>query len=96
MRTMGKSSIGRIAEDLQRPRRKIVVHRVDRVLGFFSSRRNRDSPTPHPQASVLSLAGEEVGGPNSDQETSTMFFILKVLSNENRGGSKLVSIDPFG
>jgi hypothetical protein len=27
-------------------------HRVDRVLGFFSSRRNWDSPTPHPQASL--------------------------------------------
>jgi hypothetical protein len=28
------------------------MHRVGRVLSFFSSRRNWDSPTPHPQASV--------------------------------------------
>ncbi len=27
-------------------------HRVGRVLSFFSSRRNWDSPTPHPQASA--------------------------------------------
>ncbi len=29
-----------------------VHHRVDRVQSLFSSRRNWDSPTPHPQASV--------------------------------------------
>ncbi len=27
-------------------------HRVDRVLDFFSSRRNWDPPSPHPKASV--------------------------------------------
>jgi hypothetical protein len=27
---------------------KVLVHRVDRVLRFFSSRRNLDSPTPSP------------------------------------------------
>jgi hypothetical protein len=48
-------------------------HRVDRVLGFFSSRPNWNPPLPHPQASVFpplwfrgegtdSLAGEVVGG----------------------------------
>jgi hypothetical protein len=48
-------------------------YRVGRVRSFFSSRRNCDSPTPHPQASVPppplvrggggahSLAGEGVG-----------------------------------
>ncbi len=49
-------------------------HRVDRVLCFFSSRWNRDSPTPLPQESVppppldpggwahsLAVAGEGVG-----------------------------------
>jgi hypothetical protein len=30
----------------------VLHHRVGRVLSFFSSRRNWDSPTPHPQASV--------------------------------------------
>jgi hypothetical protein len=48
-----------------------VDHRVGRVLSFFSSRRNWDSPTPRPQASVPSplwlggrgtLAGERGGG----------------------------------
>jgi hypothetical protein len=29
-----------------------TYHRVGRVLSFFSSRRNWDSPTPYPQASV--------------------------------------------
>ncbi len=51
-------------------------HRVDRVLGLFSSRPNWDSPAPHPQASVnppppplpwgsggaQPLVGEGVGG----------------------------------
>jgi hypothetical protein len=49
-------------------------HRVDRVLGFFSSRPNWDSPTPSPpdecaappgfrgSDTVQSLAGESVGG----------------------------------
>jgi hypothetical protein len=51
-------------------------HRVDRVLSFFSSRPNWDPQPPHPQASVSphtlvwggthSLAGELMGGPNSD------------------------------
>jgi hypothetical protein len=30
----------------------LLAHRVGRVLCFFSSRRNWDSPTPHPQACV--------------------------------------------
>jgi hypothetical protein len=29
-----------------------LTHRVDRVLGFFSSRQNWDPPPPHPRASV--------------------------------------------
>jgi hypothetical protein len=50
---------------------------------LFSSRRNWDSPTPHPQARMLppfgsgwrgTLAGERGGGrvPNSDEGTSTV------------------------
>ncbi len=53
-------------------------HRVGRVLSFFSSRRRWDSHTPsspHPSSPHLwirgahSLAGEGVGGPNSDEGT---------------------------
>ncbi len=52
-------------------------HRVDRVLSFFSSRWNWNTPPPHPQASVCpspgggahSLAG---GGPNSNEGTCTV------------------------
>ncbi len=52
--------------------RTCILHRVGRVLSFFSSRRNWDSPTPHTQVSVSppllipgrgthSLAGEGAG-----------------------------------
>ncbi len=56
---------------------------VDRVLSFFSSRPNWDSPTPSPggecpppplvpgEGDTLT-AGEGVGGPNSDEETDTL------------------------
>ncbi len=60
-------------------------HRVDRVLGFFSSRRYWDSPTPSPQASVppppfwfqgeghTRLREKVWGGvPNSDEATNTV------------------------
>jgi hypothetical protein len=62
-------------------------HKVDRVLGFFSSRQNWDPPTPHPQASVSprpfgsggthSHAGDGVGGgggPNSNEGTDTVLL----------------------
>ncbi len=58
------------------------THRVGRVISFFTSRRNWDSPTPHPQASVPpplwfrgegpgahSIAGKGWGSPNSDKGT---------------------------
>jgi len=53
-----------LPDQLPAPKRKYffledVDHRVDRVLGFFSSRPNWDSPTPSP-ADEHSLAG--VGG----------------------------------
>jgi hypothetical protein len=64
------------------------THKVDRVLGFFSSRPNWDPPPPappHPQESVTIplwfrppgggthlLAGEGVKGPSSDEGTDTV------------------------
>ncbi len=57
-------------------------HSVDRVLGFFSSRRSWDSlPPPHPQANVYPhplcfVEGQAYrrgrGGPNSDEGTDTV------------------------
>jgi hypothetical protein len=62
-------------------------HRVDRRLGFFSSRPNWDPPPPHPQANVspppLVPGGGGGGntlacrrgawrGPNSDEGTDTV------------------------
>jgi len=54
-------------------------HRVDRVLSFFSSRWNWDSPIPSPAGECAlplvlgggthSLAREGVGGPNSNEGT---------------------------
>jgi hypothetical protein len=57
------------------------------VLGFFSSRPNRESPTPSTAGEYVpssfgsvgdthSLAGEGVGGPNSDKGTDCylMYF----------------------
>ncbi len=66
------------------------------AIGFFSSRPNWDSPTPSPQASMslplwfsgrtYSLAGEGVGGPNSDEGTDTVGGTLGiyVLSGQVR------------
>jgi hypothetical protein len=39
-----------------------IAHRVGRVLSYFSSRRQWDSPTPHPQASVPPFDSGEGGG----------------------------------
>ncbi len=47
-----------------------VRHRVDRVLGFFSSRPSWDSPPPHPQASVP-LNWVQVGGGGGTQSIAT-------------------------
>ena len=60
----------------------LVGHRknVDRVLGFFSSRPNWDSPTPSPAGECVlpsfgtggdthSLRERGWGGPNSDEGT---------------------------
>jgi hypothetical protein len=57
-----------------------ISHRVDRVLSFFSSRRNWDSPNPSPAGECASpppvlgggahsLAREGLGSPNSDEGT---------------------------
>jgi hypothetical protein len=40
------------------------IHRVDRVLGFFSCRPNWDPPTP-----LLAGGGGGMGGPDSDEGT---------------------------
>jgi hypothetical protein len=59
-------------------------HRVNRVLGFFSSRPNWDQ-SPHPPASMSpplvgggggahKLGGEGSGGPNSDEGTDTIGY----------------------
>ncbi len=59
-------------------------HRVERVLGIFSTRPNWDAPS-HPQASVSpplvpggnTLAWVEgVGGPNSDVGTDTVVLVV--------------------
>ncbi len=53
-------------------------HRVDKVLGFFSSRPNWDSPTPSPLPPFSSGGGvharlrEGVEGPNSDEGTDAL------------------------
>ncbi len=51
-------------------------HRVDRVLSFFSSRRSWDYTNPPPLVGggggTRALAGEGMGGPNSDEGTDTM------------------------
>ncbi len=49
-------------------------HRVDRVLSFFSSRRNWDSPTPSPagECAPPPLGKRRWGGPNSDEGTYTV------------------------
>ncbi len=69
-----------------------ATHRVDRVPGLFSNRPNWDPPPPPTlsptgecaptslvQGGAHSLAGEEVGCPNSDEGTDTgtlyMYFV---------------------
>jgi len=58
-------------------------HRVDRVLSFFSSRPNLDSPTPLPAGECVTpprfgggehtrLPEREWGSPNSDEQTNTV------------------------
>jgi hypothetical protein len=66
-------------------------HRVDRVLGFFSSRPNwfGHPPPPHPQVSVSplfgsgggtdSLAGEGVWAHKSDEGTDTMVILVYIF-----------------
>jgi hypothetical protein len=63
-----------------------VHHRVDRVLGLFSSRpiwaphpltRKRVCPPPLvPRGETHSLAGEGLGGPNSDEGTDTVVLLV--------------------
>jgi hypothetical protein len=59
-------------------------HRVDRVLGFFSSRLNQDSPIPSPAGvSVLpppagsggDTLARGTGGPNSDEGPVYVYFV---------------------
>ncbi len=62
------------------------THRVGRVLSFFSSRRNWDSPTPSPAGECApppgsggkahSLTREGVGSPSSDERTGTRIYVL--------------------
>ncbi len=55
---------------------ELRFRRVERVLGFFSSRRKWDSPTPSPFGSgggyIHSLVGEGLGCPNLDEGTDTL------------------------
>ncbi len=65
----------------------LATHRVGRVLSLFSSRRNWDSPTPFAAGECAlppfgpgggrahSLAGEGLGGPNSDEGTYTVMLM---------------------
>ncbi len=59
------------------------IQNVDRVLGFFSSSPNWDSPTPSPAGECVLpsfgsgggdtlTGGEGVGGPNSEEGTDTV------------------------
>ncbi len=66
---------------LERP-----IHRVDRVLSFFSCRPNWDSPTPSPASECAppmvpgggaqSLVREEIEGPNSDEGIDTVVLYI--------------------
>jgi len=68
-----------------------LCHRVDRVLGFFSSRPNWDSLTPSPPGECVppsfgsggggtrSLAGVGVVGPNSDEGTYTVVLYIYTI-----------------
>ncbi len=61
-----------------------VHHKIDRVLGFFSSRPNLDPPPPHPSPADKCIPsplipggdtharGRGDGGPNSDEGTDTV------------------------
>ncbi len=62
------------------PLKYVRIHRVDRVLRFFSSRRNGDSPTPSPPGDCAPPFGSREGGgatlacgnggsPNYNEET---------------------------
>jgi hypothetical protein len=60
-----------------------IFHRVDRVLGFFSSRPNWDSPTPLPAGEFPPPSGQGKGhtrlqewgwGPNSDEGTDNVIL----------------------
>ncbi len=68
-------------------------HKVYRVPGFLSSLQNWLPPPPHPQASVAplwfqggthSLAGERVGGANSDEGTDNLVLQLQYNLSKNR------------
>jgi hypothetical protein len=56
------------------------------VIGFFSSRPNWDPLTSRrvcsPSGGTLSLAGEGVGGPNSDEGTDTGTLGIYVLCGQ--------------
>ncbi len=82
------SEAGTLGHSCSSTRAQRFYHRVGRVLSFFSSRRNWDSPTPQPQASVPthplvlggvgahSLAGKGWGSPNSDKGTFTVVLFI--------------------
>jgi hypothetical protein len=68
----------------------VFYHRVGRLLSFFSSRRNWDSPNPSPQASVPpppmfvgrgTLAGERgVGRVPISKRGHTLWYSLKICT----------------
>jgi hypothetical protein len=69
------------------------MHRVGRVLSFFSSRRNWDSPTPSPadERAPLPFGSEAGGGPTrfrqrgwvspNSEGTYTVYFVLLCISD---------------
>ncbi len=68
-------------------------HRVDRVLGFFSSRLNQDSPIPSPAGVSApprvgsggeTLARERGEGPNSDEGQVYVYFVDRGRQNIER------------
>jgi hypothetical protein len=103
------------------PTRHRGIHRVGRVLSFFSSRRNWDSPNPSPagesahpprfygEVHAHSLAREGLGESQFRRGDIHLWYSLyirtlwwnipplKVLTNEKRGGLRVISFDrsPF-
>ncbi len=66
-------------------------HRVDRVVSFFSSRRNWDSPNPSPAGECAppppppGSGGRSWESPNSDEGTYTLWYSLYIRTLWRQG-----------